>query len=228
MPGLSGIISLDQLGSHLETALELLHHTQHLNSVGTAVNANLFVGETLPQPSRPTWHFDIERQVGVMHAGTILSDHPFPHEVDSHELLDTYSDQGADGWTNYDGGYVIVLFDNRKHHLTICNDRLGVLPVVWTHNGRSFAFAPEAKVLFQFCPDMPIQLDRQSIISFLNAGYPIGARTMFSGVSQLEPATVLTVNTEDLSVERSDTGTWSTNLIPVKLASKRRPFCMMP
>src|SRR5436190_1945581 len=96
--------------------------------------------------------------------------------------------------------FAYALWDGRRRRLTLARDRLGVKPLYWARAGGTLLFASEPKALL-VSGRIATRLDPEALHDYLSLLVPIAPRTLFAGVSQLEPGTTLTVE-EGRAVER--------------------------
>ncbi len=115
------------------------------------------------------------------------------HRVTARELADRYLGGGAAAIAGLDGFYQMLVWDGCAQQLHTLNDRVGSMPLHFAQVAGGVAFTPEAKALFRLLPLAP-HLDLVAAMSFLNVGYVIGSRTLFTTVRYLAPAHRLTLN----------------------------------
>ena len=64
---------------------------------------------------------------------------------DAEMALQVYLSGGAEGLTELEGEFVVVVWDGRSGELVLVNDRFGLYPHYIAHAGGGFVFAPEIK-----------------------------------------------------------------------------------
>lgn len=94
------------------------------------------------------------------------------------------------------GMFVFALWDRREKRLVIARDRLGIKPLYWAKTANAFLFGSELKALRQY-PDCPSEIDRDAVAGFLRHNYIGGSKSIYRGVSKLEPGWMLSVRAEE-------------------------------
>jgi asparagine synthase (glutamine-hydrolysing) len=123
----------------------------------------------------------------------VLKGHRFHSKSDSEVILHAYEEWGAGCLERFNGMWAFAIWDERQQRLFCARDRLGIKPFYYTQEGGSFLFASEIKALLAY-PDVGKNPDDVTLGTFLAWGVlDHSARTMFRGVSQLEPAHAMVV-----------------------------------
>jgi asparagine synthetase B (glutamine-hydrolysing) len=115
-------------------------------------------------------------------------------KLDARAILRFYRDQGLSFLDILEGAFHIIIYDLEKRQLMIINDRLGILPLYWTQNGKTISFSHKLKHL---CVSNN-RIDEKGILTFLISGYCYLDRTLFEGVHYLTPASIFTVELESM------------------------------
>src|SRR6266566_2817230 len=127
--------------------------------------------------------------------------HRFVSDSDTEVLLHLYAQFGKDCLQRLNGMFAFAVWDARERVLFAARDRLGVKPFYYHHSGERFMFASEVKALLQGDSNLR-RSDNEALVDYLFSGSPLGAKTGFAGISQLEPAHWLTWHDGQLSVRR--------------------------
>lgn len=111
------------------------------------------------------------------------------------------------------GMFAIAVWDRRERELWLVRDRLGVKPLSvgllsrdatpppidplepWRIEGRALAFASDLRA-FRSLPAMPLDLDREALAAYLDAGCVTAPRTMLRCVRKLPPGCLMRVRRE--------------------------------
>ncbi|MDH6238269.1 asparagine synthase (glutamine-hydrolyzing) [Cryobacterium sp. CG_9.6] len=113
--------------------------------------------------------------------------YPFHTDGDTEVILAGVSQHGI-GWIdNLIGQFAFALHDTFTGTTHLVRDRLGVLPLYYSHTSRQLLFASEIKALLTVLPQAP-GVDMLSIDSYLAARSVPSPHTLFEGVSKLPPA----------------------------------------
>ncbi len=117
----------------------------------------------------------------------------------SHLLLNIYKQFGAEGLCGLNGIYVAAVWDKRTRILQIINDRYGFKRLYYWHGRDKFVFASEYKAICLF-NDFPKQIDEFAFANLMSYGYVLEDRTLFKDIKLLPPASILTVQNNNLAI----------------------------
>jgi asparagine synthase (glutamine-hydrolysing) len=118
--------------------------------------------------------------------------HRFKTASDSEVILHSYAQYGDEFIHRVNGMFAFALWDASGQRLIVGRDRLGIKPIYFYRDARRFAFASEAKTLLTL-PGVSAAIDPDALHSYLNLGYVTAPQSIFSGISKLPPASVLSV-----------------------------------
>ncbi|KTD61992.1 asparagine synthase (glutamine-hydrolyzing) [Legionella spiritensis] len=139
---------------------------------------------------------EIYNHVELRHA---LKDHwTFTTRSDTEVILAAYKVYGVDCVKHFKGMFAFAIWDGEK--LFCARDHFGIKPFYYTEQDGTFYFASESKALLPFLPS--IKTERQSFAEYITFQYPMGDRTLFRGVHQLEPAHAMLITPEGQRVWR--------------------------
>jgi asparagine synthase (glutamine-hydrolysing) len=136
-----------------------------------------------------------------LRARLVANGHVFRSQSDTEVIAHLYEEKGPDAVADLDGMFAIAIWDERARRLTLARDRAGKKPLFYYRDGRLLAFASEMKSFFTH-PDVAIEPNRDAIPYYFLYGYVPAPATMYKGVSQLEPGTVMTVHTDGTIASR--------------------------
>lgn len=105
---------------------------------------------------------------------------------DTEVILEAFGKWGPEAVSRFVGMFAIALWDNLHKTLRLFRDRVGVKPLYFGWDGKSFCFASELKAIRAFRHWTP-QIDLQSLGEFLQYGYVPDDRSIYAGVSKLRP-----------------------------------------
>lgn len=120
--------------------------------------------------------------------------HRFRTASDTEVILKAYRQWGLDALGRLNGMFAFVLHDAAQGRVVAARDRFGVKPLYWCRAGDDIIWASEIKALLRH-PAVRAELDRSSLQEYLTFQFITGSRTLFRGMSKLEPATVQVVDT---------------------------------
>jgi asparagine synthase (glutamine-hydrolysing) len=127
--------------------------------------------------------------------------HRFSTHSDTEVLVHLYEEFGEGFLEHLEGMFGLALWDATKRKLLVARDRLGIKPVYYWNHPTGIAFSSEIKA-FLALPGFQAGVDAQSLNDYLAVGYAIAPRTVFSGVSKLPPASVLTWQAGKIEIRR--------------------------
>ena len=113
-------------------------------------------------------------------------------------LLHTYGESIV---PHYNGIFGFASYDYRKGSLLLARDRMGVKPLYYIDAPDYFAFASEAKVLYQFMATLPIST--AVLQEFLLFGSSLSEQTIVQGVRKLKSGTTLRVDLSHFGSQHS-------------------------
>ena len=123
----------------------------------------------------------------------IAKGHHFHSKSDSEVILHAYEEWNTGCLERFNGMWAFAIWDERQQRLFCARDRTGIKPFYYTRAGSSFLFASEIKALLAH-PDAGRRPDDRTLGTFLAWGVlDHSSRTMFGGISQLEPAHAMIV-----------------------------------
>jgi len=105
---------------------------------------------------------------------------------DTEVILRAYEKWGERCVEKLRGMFAFALWDASKKKLFVARDRFGIKPLYYATVGGTFYFASEIKALLPFLPR--VEADRDGLHDYFCFQFCLGAKTMYSGVRQLEPA----------------------------------------
>jgi asparagine synthase (glutamine-hydrolysing) len=116
--------------------------------------------------------------------------HSFASQTDTEVLVHLYEEYGDSLAHAIEGMYAFAIWDRRARRLTLGRDRFGEKPLFYAELPDRLVFASELTALRAGLPSEP-GLDPDALDAFFVLGYFPGERTVFRGIRQLSPATLL-------------------------------------
>ena len=124
--------------------------------------------------------------------------HSFKTHSDTEVILHAYEEYGLDFAKKIDGIFAIAIMDLNRSSITLARDRLGIKPLYYYKNGNAIFFASEAKGILAN-EEIPRSLDKHALHVLLHLGYVTNRLSMFRGIQQLPPATIMDISPEGIS-----------------------------
>ncbi|MBM4434768.1 MAG: asparagine synthase (glutamine-hydrolyzing), partial [Chloroflexi bacterium] len=121
--------------------------------------------------------------------------HPFKSQSDTEVMLHLYEERGPAFVEDLAGMFALALWDGRNRRLVLARDRAGKKPLYWTRTPRALVFGSEVKALLLH-PDVPRDLAPEHLPHLFALGHPPAGSTLYRGIRQLAPATVMTIDAD--------------------------------
>jgi asparagine synthase (glutamine-hydrolysing) len=118
--------------------------------------------------------------------------HAFRSRCDTEVLVHLYEERGLEMVDELVGMFSFAIWDERRERLVLARDRLGVKPLYWLDDGRTFAFATEIKALLPLLGGR--EIDPTALRHYLTFVAVPPPRTLFRDVAKLAPASVMVVD----------------------------------
>lgn len=122
--------------------------------------------------------------------GEIFSGHS-----DTEVLLRAFEREGVKCLSRLNGIFAIAVWDNLTRKLILARDRFGVKPLYVLKEGASLWFASEPKAIFAGGSPAP-RLREEALPEFLSYGVVSDNRTLFQGVSRVQPGGWMTYDAQ--------------------------------
>jgi asparagine synthase (glutamine-hydrolysing) len=127
------------------------------------------------------------------------ADRKFSTTCDAEVVLAAYERWGTGCFERFNGMWALAILDERgtrqgaEPRLVLSRDHLGIKPLYVAQVGDRYLFASEIKALLA-APELKPGVDIQHLAEYLQRGlHDHDERTFFEGVSQIRPATAVTI-----------------------------------
>ena len=100
------------------------------------------------------------------------------------------------------GMFALALWNLEKQTLAMASDRFGEKPLFYGQIGSGFAFASEVKAL-RTLPGFCAEIDPDALRGLLGTGYVGSTRSIWQGISRLQPGTIARLTLEDVLTGKS-------------------------
>ena len=118
--------------------------------------------------------------------------HRFKTRCDTEVIVHAYEEWGDEAFRRFNGQWAVALWDADERKLVLARDPYGVRPLhVCEHAGRLY-FGSEVKAIFAADPTIPRAFDPVGLDQVLTFWGPVPPRTVYQGVSEVEPGAVRT------------------------------------
>jgi asparagine synthase (glutamine-hydrolysing) len=112
--------------------------------------------------------------------------HRFHSHADTEAILHLYEEFGDDCPKHLEGMFAFCIWDTRRHRALLARDRLGKKPLYYTQAPGGLLFGSELKAILCH-PDVPRDIDLESLNTYLALNYTLAPRTMLRAVRQVKP-----------------------------------------
>lgn len=115
-------------------------------------------------------------------------------QTDTEVIVEVFEKIGPAAFVELNGMFAFALYDLAERKVWVVRDRLGIKPLYIQRDGQNLAFSSEIKGLLALFPDKARELCLSAVAEWTYFGNALGPRTMFEGISQLEPGHSLSVD----------------------------------
>ncbi|MGW4485772.1 asparagine synthase (glutamine-hydrolyzing) [Amycolatopsis sp. NPDC004368] len=126
--------------------------------------------------------------------------HRFTTQSDTEVVLRGYLEWGAGVAERLNGMYAFAIWDPREERLVLIRDRMGVKPLYYSLHGDGLLFGSEPKAILAH-PEVKPVVDTDGLREVLSFTKNPG-EAVWSGMREVEPGTVVTLDRRGLSVRR--------------------------
>ncbi len=119
--------------------------------------------------------------------------HRYRTKSDTETIIHLYEEYGRDCVNHLRGMFAFAIWDRRARRLFIARDRLGIKPLYYRYDGKTFLFGSEIKAILAY-PAGKAEFNQGTLAEYLAFGYIAGPETMFAGVQKLLPGHTLELN----------------------------------
>lgn len=114
---------------------------------------------------------------------------------DTEIIIEAFEKKGIEFVHLLNGMFAIVIYDKQEKKIFLFRDRLGVKPLYYFYNEKTFAFASEIKALLKSnFITRQVQLNKKAVSTFLYAGYIPEPFTIYNSIFRLPAGSFATVD----------------------------------
>ncbi len=138
--------------------------------------------------------------VRELRAKLIAVGYVFHTDLESEVVAKLYAHYGPEFVKHLKGMFAIAILDGNR--LVLTRDRFGIKPLYYTSVGQKVVFASEIKAILAH-PEVTAQLHIPALEEITVFGYVFSPdRTLFEGIIQVEPGTIVTFSEDGRSVTK--------------------------
>ncbi len=123
----------------------------------------------------------------VLKSELIKMGHSFYTQTDTEVIIHGFEEYGTNFFKRLNGIFAFALLDIKEDALFLARDHFGIKPLHYFHKDKLLVFGSEQKSIILH-PDVPRELNKQSLHLHLNLRYTQGDETLFKGIKRLPPA----------------------------------------
>ncbi len=127
--------------------------------------------------------------------------HHFYTTTDTEVILHLFEEKGADCLQELNGQFAFAIWNSVKKELFLARDRVGIRPLYYTQQNKSFLFASEIKSIF-IDPAVSRSLDLHAVQQVCNFWTTLPGETVFQGISELPPGHFMFVSEKGIRLQR--------------------------
>jgi asparagine synthase (glutamine-hydrolysing) len=116
--------------------------------------------------------------------------HTYRTNSDTETIIHLYEEYGRDCVRHLRGMFAFAIWDRRRKSLFVARDRLGIKPLYFYYDGKTFLFGSEIKTILAY-PEIRPKLNHSALSEYLAFGYLSGSQTMFADIQKLLPGHTL-------------------------------------
>jgi asparagine synthase (glutamine-hydrolysing) len=127
--------------------------------------------------------------------------HTFRTASDTETIIHLYEELGPRCVERLRGMFAFAIWDGRRRRLMLARDRVGKKPLFYRATASALWFASEPRAIL-LDPEVPRDLDRIALDSYLRFQYVPQPRSAFTGIGKLPPGHVLLWEGGDADISR--------------------------
>lgn len=166
---------------------------------------------------QPMW--DEQGRMGVVFNGEVYNyralqqefreqGHQFRTTSDTEVVLKTLVERGLEGIHKWNGMFAVGAWDPNEQKLVLIRDRMGVKPLYYFYDGKTFLFASEIKAILA-SGLVERTINRQALWDYLTFRFVPGPESIWTNIRKLPPAHYLEFRPGQAPVE---TRYWQTDV----------------
>ena len=117
--------------------------------------------------------------------------HRFQTRSDTEVIAVGYLEYGVGIVERLRGMFSFAIHDRRNETVILARDRFGEKPLFYWNGPNGLVFSSELRSLLEW-PEVPRRMDREALAYFLRFGYSPWPSSLFDGVNELPPGSVMT------------------------------------
>jgi asparagine synthase (glutamine-hydrolysing) len=116
--------------------------------------------------------------------------HRFYTNTDTEVIVHLFEEHRANCVRKLRGMFAFAVYDERRRHLLLARDRLGIKPLYYAFKNGRLLFGSEIKAILAAAPELK-EIDSQGTLHYFHFGYIPDPLTAFTDIKKLPPGYVL-------------------------------------
>ncbi len=127
--------------------------------------------------------------------------HKFYTNTDTEAIIHAYEEYGEDSPVHLNGMFAYSIFDQKKKKLFLVRDRVGIKPLYYYWDGKTFAYGSEIKTILEV-PGIDRAIDVEALNHFLTFEYISSPESIFKKIRKLPPGHWLVFENGQMTVQK--------------------------
>ncbi|MBW3018942.1 asparagine synthase (glutamine-hydrolyzing) [Candidatus Woesearchaeota archaeon] len=126
----------------------------------------------------------------------------FKSNTDTEVIIHAYKEYGPAALQKFNGMFAFCIYDQEKQILFLARDRIGIKPLYYFLDGKSFVFASEIKAILKH--NIPRKVNVQALNEYIALRYNPTEQTLFEGIKKMPPSTyaIFHIKTSKLELKK--------------------------
>ena len=124
--------------------------------------------------------------------------YPFQTQSDTEVILAAYMRWGTDCLKYFNGMFAFAIWDKEKKELFVARDRLGIKPLYYWQDGKTFAFASEIRALLK-SGFVPKKLNNNALYDYVTNQTVHHPQTIIANVKMIMPGHYTLIKDNDIT-----------------------------
>ncbi len=117
---------------------------------------------------------------------------------DTEVILELFSKYGSAAFEKFNGMFAMAIYDTHLDELYLVRDRIGIKPVYYYYDNKSFVFASELKAI-KAIKHLKLEINKPAVYNFLHVGYIPAPQSIYKNVFKLKAGHWLKVSKSGIS-----------------------------
>ncbi len=130
--------------------------------------------------------------------------HKFKTNSDTEVIVHLYEEYGEKSVEQLQGMFAYAIWDKKQQKLFIARDRIGIKPLYYFFDGKTFLFGSEIKPILAYGKTIPLDIDYTAIYDYLTFGFIPDEKSIFAHIRKLKSAHTLSISIQQPVVRTNE------------------------